>query len=284
MTRTTVVVPAHDEESVIGRGLRALLTAPEGDVDVIVVANGCTDRTAERARAESERIRVIEVAAASKIGALNAGSDAAESFPVVFVDADVVVSGEDLVELARRLDAEPNAHVASPAMMVLPSSSWLVRQHYRVWALTDYRTTGHIGSGVYMLSAEGRTRFDRFPDVIADDLFVQRLFSPGERLTPSDLIFTVQAPGSVGALIGRNTRIAAGNRQLAAEFPELAPPAASAGAASLLKRALRRPRLWPGVAVYTYVYLTAHRRAKALLRARSAIAWSRDETTRTVAA
>ncbi|MET0781290.1 MAG: glycosyltransferase [Microbacterium sp.] len=284
MTRTTVVVPAHDEENVIGTGLRALLDAPEDDLDVIVVANGCTDQTVERARAESARIRVIEVAAASKIAALNAGIDAAGSFPVVFVDADVVVSGHDLVELARRLDAEPQAHVASPAMRVLPSSSWLVRQHYRVWALTDYRTKGHIGSGVYMLNAEGRARVDRFPDVIADDLFVQRLFSPDERLTPSDLTFTVRAPASVAALIGRNTRIAAGNRQLAEQFPDLAPPTASAGASSLLKRALRKPALWPGVAVYTVVYLTAHRRAKALLRNRSAIHWTRDETTRTVTA
>jgi len=190
-----------------------------------------------------------------------------------------------LEEPASNFGRDPRAGIANPNQYGA-HSLWhaILGQHYRVWALTDYRTAGHIGSGVYMLSAEGRTRFDRFPDVIADDLFVQRLFSPGERLTPSDLIFTVQAPGSVGALIGRNTRIAAGNRQLAAEFPELAPPAASAGAASLLKRALRRPRLWPGVAVYTYVYLTARRRAKALLRARSAIAWTRDETTRTVAA
>ena len=282
MTRTTVVMPAHNEENVIGPALVSLLTAPVGEIDVIVVANGCTDRTVERARAASDRVRVVEVADASKIGALNAGSDAVESFPVVFVDADVLVSGEDLVTLARRLDADPRVMVAAPAMTVLPSRSWLVRQHYRVWELTDYRSSGHIGSGVYMLSAAGRTRFDRFPDVIADDLFVQRLFAPDERLTPSDLFFTVRAPASVGALIGRNTRIAAGNRQLAADFPHLAPPTASAGAASLLRRALRRPALWPGVAVYTYVYMTAHRRAKALLRRRVAIDWTRDETTRTV--
>lgn len=282
MTRTTVVMPAHDEENVIVPSLRALLRAPADQIDVVVVANGCTDRTVERARATSDRIRVVEVAQASKIGALNAGSDVAQSFPVAFVDADVTVSGSDLVALAGRLDADPQALVASPAMTVLPSRSWLVRQHYRVWALTDYRTTGHVGSGVYMLSAEGRARFDRFPDVIADDLFVQRLFAPDERLTPDDLTFTVRAPGSVRALIGRNTRIAAGNRQLAADFPDLAPPTASAGAASLLKRALRRPSLWPGVVVYSYVYLTAHRRAKALLGQRAAIDWTRDETTRTV--
>ncbi|MET0830115.1 MAG: glycosyltransferase family A protein [Microbacterium sp.] len=282
--QTTVVVPAHNEENVIGHALRGILEAGEREVDVIVVANGCTDRTVERARAAGNRVRVVEVAEASKIGALNAGDDAAESFPIAFVDADVVVSGNDLVALARRLDASPQALVASPAMTVLPSRSWWVRQYYRVWALTDYRTSGHIGSGVYMLSAAGRARFDRFPEVIADDLFVQRLFSTQERLTPSDLAFAVRAPGSVAALIGRNTRIAAGNRQLAAAFPELAPPSGSAGAASLLKRALRRPTLWPGVAVYTFVYLTAHQRAKALLRRRQAIGWTRDESTRAAAA
>src|SRR3954470_11754775 len=47
----SVVVPAHDEEQVITRCLRALTggTAAE-EVEVIVVCNGCSDRTADVAR------------------------------------------------------------------------------------------------------------------------------------------------------------------------------------------------------------------------------------------
>jgi len=284
MTALSVVIPAHNEEAVIARALRGLLDSAADDIDVIVAANGCSDETVSRALAVDPRVRVVETGTASKIAALNLGSDAVVRYPVAFVDADVRVSGEDLATLAARLEADATLFVAAPAMQVTPSRSWWVRQYYRVWALTDYRASGHIGSGVYMLTAAARSRFDRFPDVIADDLFIQRLFAPEERLTPRDLDFCVDAPATVRALIGRNTRIAAGNRQLAESFPDLAPPPGSTGARALVGRVWRRPGLWVGFAVYAGVYLTAHRRARRLLARRAEIAWTRDDTTRVGAA
>lgn len=279
MTSLTVVVPAHNEQNIIEPALRAMLDAPEGAMQIVVVANGCSDQTAERARRTGPGIRVIDIPAASKIDALNAGSRVVTAYPVAFVDADVTVSGSDLLALAERLDDGPQ-HVASPTMRVLPSRSWWVRQYYRVWALTDYRSSGHIGSGIYMLSAEGRARFGDFPPVIADDLYVQRLFGAEERLTPDDLYFSVQAPATLKALLGRNTRIAAGNLQLAELFPDLTPPSPGTGAGSLVKRVWRRPDLWLGFVVYAAVYTLARRRARSLLDARRQIAWSRDDTTR----
>jgi glycosyltransferase involved in cell wall biosynthesis len=283
MTEMTVVMPAHDEEGLIRRALLALGDVPAGRIDVFVVANGCRDATVTRAR-EVGGVTVIEIPEASKIAALNAGNEAACVSPVAFVDADVVVRGADLLELARRLDADGDAHVASPRMRVRPSPSWAVRQYYRVWALTDYRSAGHIGSGVYMLTAEGRARIGEFPDVVADDLFVQRMFDEDERLTPDDLWFEVEAPASLRALVHRNSRIAAGNRQLSDRFPDLAPPGAPSGARTLAKRAGRRPSLWVGFAIYAVVYTTAHRRARAMARRSGNIAWHRDETTRTTSA
>ncbi|MCC2034030.1 glycosyltransferase family 2 protein [Microbacterium allomyrinae] len=272
-----MVVPAHDEESVIGRLLEGLL---DGSLDdVVVVANGCRDRTADIARDAGSSVTVVELAEGSKIAALNAGDDAARAFPIAFVDADVIVSGRTLAALAERLD-DSGSLVASPRLEVAPSGSWWVRQYYRIWALTDYRSTGHVGSGIYMISARGRDRFDRFPDVIADDLFIQRLFAPDERLTPEDLVFRVEAPGTLRSLLHRNTRIAAGNRELAERFPDLAAPAGGAGARSIARRVWRRPSLWVAFATYAVMYLSAHRRAAALLRGREQIAWNRDETTR----
>lgn len=275
----TAIVPAHNEENIIGASLRTLL-GRGAPVEVIVIANGCTDRTVEKARTVSSAVWVVDLAEASKVEALNTGLDLAMTYPIAFVDADVTVSGADLSKLAARLDADDRAQVASLNMRVEPSTSWWVRQYYRVWELTDYRSTGHTGSGLYMLSREGRARFHRFPDVIADDLFVQRLFRPEERLTASDLFFSVKAPGTLRALLKRNTRIAAGNRQLARHFPKLAPPRGGAGARALLGRVWWRPNRWVGFGVYATVYLMSHRRAQRLLDSREAISWSRDETTR----
>src|SRR6187431_2740219 len=89
----SIVIPAHDEESVIGRCLAALTDgAAEGELDVVVVCNGCKDGTAAAARAAAPAARVIEIEAASKPRALNAGDAAARAFPRLYVDADVVLS------------------------------------------------------------------------------------------------------------------------------------------------------------------------------------------------
>lgn len=273
MTVLTVVIPAHNEEAVIGRAITAVTAA--GGVEVIVIANGCTDATAAEAAAASEAVRVIEIAASSKIKALNAVPEDV-TYPIAYIDADVVVTGEVLRTLAGRLQAG-RASVAAPRMEVLPSRSWWVRQYYRIWALTEYRTEGHIGSGIYMLSKAGRSRFGDFPDVIADDLFVQRLFTLDERLTPRDLSFWVESPATLRSLLRRNTRIAAGNRQLAARYPALHVPS---GTRTLLGRTWRQPSLWIGFLIYAAIYAIAHHRASRLLRAQMPIGWERDETTR----
>lgn len=46
----SVIVPAHNEEQVIGRLLEQLLDDPDGGLEIWVVCNGCTDRTADVAR------------------------------------------------------------------------------------------------------------------------------------------------------------------------------------------------------------------------------------------
>lgn len=277
MTVLSVVVPAHDEEALIAGAVRAIASA---EIDLIVVANGCTDATAERAREAGVPLRVIELSDASKIGALNAGSAAARVSPIAFVDADVTVAGADLVTLARRLAEHPEAEVAAPTMRVLPSNSWWVRQYYRIWALTEYRTRGHIGSGIYMLTRRGRERVAQLPDIIADDLFVQQHFAPGERLTPTDLEFSVRAPGTLVSLVRRNTRIAAGNQQLAQMYPELKPAPTSTGARVILRAVWWRPALWPGFLVYAWVYAAAHRGARRLRQQGLRVDWGRDDTTR----
>ena len=99
----SVVIPAHNEDAVIERCLDALFTGIAAEeLDVIVVCNGCTDDTAERARQLPYPVRVLELERAHKPAALRAGDAAALVLPRLYLDADVVLPGES----ARRvLDA-----------------------------------------------------------------------------------------------------------------------------------------------------------------------------------
>ena len=80
----SVVVPACQEEATIERCLEALLCdARPGELDVVVVCNGCSDATAALARGVGarlgHRVDVLELDAASKAAALRAGDSAAGS-------------------------------------------------------------------------------------------------------------------------------------------------------------------------------------------------------------
>src|SRR5829696_5509012 len=102
----SIVIPAHNEANVIGRCLASLLDgAAEGELDVVVVCNGCTDATADVARRAGPAVRVIETDVPSKSNALNLGDRAARGFPRFYVDADVVVPLASVREVGRVLES-----------------------------------------------------------------------------------------------------------------------------------------------------------------------------------
>jgi glycosyltransferase involved in cell wall biosynthesis len=283
--RLSVVIPAHDEAAVIARLLGALVSDPRSDeLEIVVVANGCSDATARVARAFEPAVRVAEIEEASKISALETGDALASHFPRAYVDADVEVEVPTLLALADVLEAPGGALVASPRLEVdTRDASWAVRQHYRVWELSDYRRDGHIGSGIYAMSAEGRSRFATWPRVIADDRFVQQLFLPAERKTLDEHAFTVRSARTLAAHLRRSTRIARGNLELPSAVQRAPDEPARDRAANLLGRVARRPGLWAAFAVYCVTSVVPRFRARRLIAERKEPEWARDETSRAIA-
>lgn len=61
-----IIIPAHNEETVITRNLRAILAGAEpGDLEVIVACNTCRDVRAEIARRFDPPLRLLEFQTAS---------------------------------------------------------------------------------------------------------------------------------------------------------------------------------------------------------------------------
>ncbi|MBK8448429.1 MAG: glycosyltransferase [Micropruina sp.] len=281
----SVIIPAHNESAVLGRLLHELAQPPLRDsMEIIVVANGCTDDTARVAGSVHDSIRVLDIAEGSKTAALNAGDRHATVFPRVYVDADVLIAQEAVLELAATL-SQPGAFIASPRLIVeTAGASWAVKQHYRLWELTHYRRTAHIGSGVYALSRAGRERFADWPPVIADDRFVQLLFSIQERRTLSESVFVVHSPRTLRAQLRRAVRIARGNRELAEMSASSSDSGSLPGSSALLHlltQVAGKPSLWPGFVIYAVTNLTARIWAEVEIRTHRPRIWHRDDTTRT---
>lgn len=273
--RASVIIPAHDEESVIGRCLDALLRGahPE-ELEVVVVCNGCSDGTAAVARAHAPTATVREIGTASKPAALNAGDEIATRFPRFYVDADVELPLPVLREMARPLAEERYRYAAPAARFVSDNRPATVRSFFAVWDSVSRARDEPAGKGAYGLSAQGRARFTRFPTLIADDQFVVQQFAPPERLTLVDGFAIVYPPTTLGGLVRTRVRVYRGNHELAGSA--LAPHPPAPGALRALLTLARRPRSVLPVVVYVTVNVIA----RLLARMPQDGSWARDDTSR----
>ena len=277
----SIVIPAHNEQAVIGRCLRALLDGAEpGELEIIVACNGCADRTAEAARRFGHPVRVIEIEQASKTAALNAGDAVASGFPRFYVDADVVIGLDAIRRIADALE-QGRLLAATPELrMDLREASWPVRAFYSVWMALPYNNHGGVvGTGVYALSREGRSRFEAFPEIIADDGFVRFTYALHERAGVPGAVSHVEPPRNLRSLIQIKTRSRLGNYELRRRFPAQR-YRERRSLRVILKTLAARPSLWACLPVYLAVNVMARWRAARQLTFRKRHVWERDETSR----
>lgn len=268
----SIVIPAHQEERTIGRCLEALLSGgTTRQCEVVVVANGCTDATAEVARRYP--VQVLELPIGNKAAALDAGDDACSAFPRVYVDADVLLDATSLDKLLAALDVARPLLVTPRARYEVPGAGPLVRLYWRTWQRLQQVRGDHLGCGVYAVNAAGRARWGRFPPGTADDYHVHTLFAPSERVQVPDARSVVWPPRTLASLLAVRTRIYAGMRQHHAERGRLHRPPRR------LRPLLTDPLALLGMPVYLALTLMAKRRAARALVDNSS-RWARDDSGR----
>jgi glycosyltransferase involved in cell wall biosynthesis len=274
--KLSVIVPAHNEEQQIADTLLSLHINDELSVELVVCCNGCTDRTSSVAREVAPGAIVIESSVASKPHALNLSDRCATYFPRLYLDADIRLSPGALSSLVRRM-AETGAPIASPRpVMDFQGCSWAVRAYYAVWLALPYVRDGLMGTGVYVLSLEGRSRFHEFPQLIADDGYVRALFKPSERLLLDECYAMVRAPRDLRNLVKIKTRSRLGVYELQIKYPHLAPGAGGGG----LRYVASHPSLWLAAVVYFGVNLYTRVRARRMVREKGFHIWERDDSRR----
>jgi len=122
----SVVIPAHNEEAVIERTRRGVLADDIPDLEIVVVVNASSDRTAEIAAGVDPRVTVMDVPTPGKSNALNVGGCYAvsaagrsrwEAFPDVISDDGFVENhfgpGESRTVVGRRAVVRPPRDLSS---------------------------------------------------------------------------------------------------------------------------------------------------------------------------
>lgn len=270
----SVIIAAHNEEAVIESCLDAL-QAQEGlqGIEIVVSANGCTDRTSELAARPG--VIVIDRPEPGKASALNAGEMAAAWFPRFYLDADITPPKFALASLAALLEGDGGALVAVPRRRLETGGCpLLVRGYFAINERLPAFRSGLFGRGLIGVSVAGRERFAAFPELVADDLFLDSQFADNERAVADDVEVVVHAPRATAALLRRLVRVRRGNAEMREHLRGVARP--SDRWAWWREVVAPHPSLI--FAAVPYVALTLL--ADLLARRPSAEAWGQDTSTR----
>lgn len=106
--QVSVVIAAHNGQSVIKRAVGSVLAQSYRNRELIVVDDGSTDTTASVLRKYGDQIHVIRQENAGALAARNSGAKEAEGEYIAFLDQDDSWTPKKLDTQVRVLDTNPS--------------------------------------------------------------------------------------------------------------------------------------------------------------------------------
>jgi peptidoglycan-N-acetylglucosamine deacetylase len=137
----TVLIPAYNEEGAIVDTVSAALASHYPHLEVIVVNDGSTDRTAElvqRNFGRDLRVRLLMQPNRGKPTALNHGLAEATGEVIISIDADTIVDPDAIPRLVRHF-ADPKVGAVAGNVKVMNRNKWLTR-----WQALEYITSQNL--------------------------------------------------------------------------------------------------------------------------------------------
>ncbi len=224
----SVVVPAYNEEKVIGHCVESILACDYPRREIILVDDGSTDGTLSEMRRYEKTPGVILVPKpnSGKASALNAGLARASGEVIFFVDADSVFARNTIGEMLKGFDSERVGAVCGN-----DSPSNLDRLQTRLANLQTHVGTGFVRRALAMLNclpivsgnigAFRRSALDRtgpfLEGFIGEDLeLTWRVHKAGYRVNfqPWATVYA-EVPSTIGGLWKQRVRWARGLLQTA---------------------------------------------------------------------
>jgi cellulose synthase/poly-beta-1,6-N-acetylglucosamine synthase-like glycosyltransferase/spore germination protein YaaH/peptidoglycan/xylan/chitin deacetylase (PgdA/CDA1 family) len=223
----TVLIPAHNEESVIVQTVQSVLHSDLSNIHVIVVDDGSSDRTLELLESnfgKNDCVQIIHQVNRGKAAALNNALSHAHTAFVVTIDADTEIETDAIRKLLRHF-SDPKVGAVAGNVKVGNRSRWLTR-----WQALEYITSQNMEKRAFDLlncitvvpGALGAWRREAIEaaggitaDTVAEDadltIAIRRL---GWRVTyDEEAIAWTEAPETPGQLIRQRFRWTFGTLQ-----------------------------------------------------------------------
>jgi len=180
----TVIIPAHDEESVIAARLDNLLALdyPEEQLEILVVSDGSVDRTdaiVGEYKARDPRVRLLALPRGGKLAALNRAVGESDREVVAFSDANSSWAPDALRKLVRNLADEDVAYVCGKLRLERADGTNRegVYWRYELWLRENESALGSITGGngaVYAVRREDYVAHRFGQDLGLPDAMVKR--------------------------------------------------------------------------------------------------------------
>ncbi|HKW56868.1 MAG TPA: glycosyltransferase [Candidatus Acidoferrum sp.] len=223
----TVLIPAHNEQSVVVQTVRSVLASTVKSLQVVVVNDGSSDNTGlllDESFGEDPRVRIIHQVNRGKAAALRRALEEARTEIVVTIDADTEIEPDAIAKLLRHFSDATVGAVAGN-VKVGNRSRWLTR-----WQALEYVTSQNMEKRAFDLlncitvvpGALGAWRKEAIEaaggitaDTVAEDadltIGIRRL---GWRITyDEEAIAWTEAPETAAALIRQRFRWTFGTLQ-----------------------------------------------------------------------
>jgi glycosyltransferase involved in cell wall biosynthesis len=153
----SVIIPAYNADQFVGDAIKSVLTQSHENLELIVVDDGSTDRTAEIAEAfDDPRLHVLRERNSGPAGARNHGLALARGDVIAFLDADDYWLPEKLERQLRTLEADEQVSAVGCLM------------HYRS---SNGRVLGVTGQTVDEHDQERIVRGQLLPFPLSSSLF-----------------------------------------------------------------------------------------------------------------
>lgn len=272
--KPVVIIPAYNESGVILRLLKSLNDGfKSGHYNIVVACNGCKDNTVEIVENNFPDYICLDIEKGSKTNALNEAECLGLGYPRIYVDADVVISSDSVLEIIDDLSKTDIPLLIAPrANINCSDSDPFVRLFYAAWQKTTFFVDQGYGSGVYALNRAARRLFDIFPNVTSDDGFVRQLSSTMKVGVCESASSLVEAPRSIADLINIKVRIKAGKSELSSSSKAREESASK-------RRFVVRPTI-PEFIFYVLINLYIGFKVKLERKKDGELIWHRDESSR----
>lgn len=270
----TIGVPAYNEERSLPNLLQTLLAQqvpPDWNFEIVVVANGCSDRTADVAATvrdevvgldARDRFVIHELARANKADALNLVHRAAGGEAVAFFDADIVLGLGVVRALCSGLDAAAGAALVAVAVEgSIPAFNPAKGRAAELVRVAVSRAINEFDRHVVRVDGRAfayrRELLEEFPQVIAIDYWVEGFawHNGADCRYRRDASISYHLPACYTELVKQYVRYDRTIAQFSETYPQLIKAVYAARAS-----ASDSPSLWARALGYSFLALV-HRRA-----------------------